>query len=196
MDQHERVAQKSRTRAALLSVTVNLIDQGRAPTVAEAAKAAAISRATAYRYFPSQDLLLVEATLQAATAEVQGLLASPAFPSQVEDRIEVLASSVYQMLFVHEAAFRALLRLSADSEASSGPAARGRRRVHWITKALTPLRKQLGTAEFRRLRAALSMLLGIESLVVLRDICKLSERESVAVAQWAGRALVRAATRR
>src|SRR5450432_3450677 len=60
----ERVQQKSRTRSALLTAAVALVSAGGAPSVAEVADAARVSRRTAYRYFPTQEQLLVEASLE------------------------------------------------------------------------------------------------------------------------------------
>jgi AcrR family transcriptional regulator len=57
-----RTHQKARTRAALVAAARSLVAQGGAtPTVEEAAAAAAVSRTTAYRYFPSQTALLIAA---------------------------------------------------------------------------------------------------------------------------------------
>jgi AcrR family transcriptional regulator len=53
------VNQKRRTRAALVEAAQRLLDQGRTPTVADVADEALVSRATAYRYFPSQEHLLL-----------------------------------------------------------------------------------------------------------------------------------------
>ena len=44
-----RTQQKARTRAALLDAARELLAQGRTPNIEEAAEAAGISRATAYR---------------------------------------------------------------------------------------------------------------------------------------------------
>jgi AcrR family transcriptional regulator len=55
-----RVNQKRRTRAAIVAAAVELVEQGQSPTVAEVADAALVSRATAYRYFPTQEYLLFE----------------------------------------------------------------------------------------------------------------------------------------
>src|SRR3979490_1537088 len=55
-----RHRQKNRTRRALLDAAAELMRQGREPTVAEVAEVAEVSRATAYRYFPTQESLLVE----------------------------------------------------------------------------------------------------------------------------------------
>ena len=57
-----RTRQKQRTRAALVGAARHLLAQGgTAPTVEAAAEAASVSRTTAYRYFPTQNALLVAA---------------------------------------------------------------------------------------------------------------------------------------
>jgi AcrR family transcriptional regulator len=57
-----RTRQKQRTRNELIASARELIARGgAAPTVEQAAAAAAISRTTAYRYFPSQRALLAAA---------------------------------------------------------------------------------------------------------------------------------------
>src|SRR4051794_34483967 len=63
-DQYEdggRRAQKQRTRQALLDATRRLMAGGTVPTVEEAAAEAGISRTTAYRYFGSQQELVLGA---------------------------------------------------------------------------------------------------------------------------------------
>src|SRR5579872_4176513 len=59
----ERVGQKNRTRKALLAAADALIRNGKPPTVTDVAEAAGISRATAYRYFPTQEMLWAEVAL-------------------------------------------------------------------------------------------------------------------------------------
>ena len=60
----ERVQQKGRTRRALLAAAVKLVTAGAQPSVADVADAAEVSRRTAYRYFPTQEQMLVEAALE------------------------------------------------------------------------------------------------------------------------------------
>ena len=56
-----RANQKARTRAAIVDAAERLRKtEGETPTVARAAEEAGVSRATAYRYFPTQEALLVE----------------------------------------------------------------------------------------------------------------------------------------
>ena len=52
--------------------------EGRKPTLEEIAEEALVSRATAYRYFPSVDALLVEASLDVAVPEPTTLFAGDA----------------------------------------------------------------------------------------------------------------------
>src|SRR5215216_2820839 len=61
----DRSQQRARTREAVLNSAVGLLRQGRQPTVAEAAEAAGVHRATAYRYFPTPQSLLADAALTA-----------------------------------------------------------------------------------------------------------------------------------
>src|SRR6478752_3866668 len=56
-----RTAQKTRTRNALVAAARELVANGENPTVEQAAAAASISRATAYRYFPNARALLLAA---------------------------------------------------------------------------------------------------------------------------------------
>src|SRR5581483_8043837 len=65
-----RVDQKLRTRAALLRAASELVAQGKSPSVAEVAESAQVSTATAYRYFPTQQALLVELPLDEAAPTV------------------------------------------------------------------------------------------------------------------------------
>lgn len=58
-----RPSQRRRTGEDLLEAASRLMRQGRKPSLEEVAEAALVSRATEYRYFPSIDALLLEATL-------------------------------------------------------------------------------------------------------------------------------------
>src|SRR5690606_39272183 len=49
---------RARTWKLLMEAAGELVDQGRMPTVAEVAERAGVSRATAYRYFPSRGVLV------------------------------------------------------------------------------------------------------------------------------------------
>ena len=192
----ERLNQKLRTRAALLSAARQIVERGRTPTVAEAADAALVSRATAYRYFPTQEALLVELPLDVASPTVSSLFGNGA-PPDAEDRVALVQNALYDLARDNETAFRLFLRSSLMRSLSSGDRAadpfRGARRLDLLDAALAPLADELPAAEVARLRTALSMLVGVEPMVVLRDVLRLDHDEARSAGEWAVRELVRAA---
>ena len=61
--------------------------------------------------------------------------------------------------------------------------------MRWLRNALAPARERMDEESFERLVAAMCLCVGIESLVVLRDVCGLEAEE---VARWTAFALLRA----
>jgi AcrR family transcriptional regulator len=198
--QDPRSNQRNRTRAALIEAANELMRRGRIPSVAEAAEAASVSRATAYRYFPNQATLLENALME---------LASPLRPEVLkdiddpEDFIEFGVNTAITLLRENEAQFRAVLRLSleqwaqhqAGDQEASRPVMRGGR-IPIVEAGVATIRDNLDAAEARRLAIALSLLFGIETLVVLEDIWHLDDDEARDVLRWAGLALIRSAMER
>jgi hypothetical protein len=72
------------------------------------------------------------------------------------------------------------------------PPVREGRRTRWLDEALKPVRLGMPARDWRRLRAALSLTLGSEALVVMKDVCRLDDGEALAVLRWAAIALLRA----
>ena len=72
-----RVNQKRRTRSAIIAAAQAIVERGETPTVAQAANDALVSRTTAYRYFPTQESLLLELSINIDVREVEDLAAQP-----------------------------------------------------------------------------------------------------------------------
>jgi hypothetical protein len=70
------------------------------------------------------------------------------------------------------------------------------RRLEYVERALAPLQGRLDPDELDRLTHALTVVMGIESVLVLRDICGLDAAEILAVQHWAAGVLVDAAVPR
>src|SRR5215468_9659939 len=103
-----------------------MLRAGAEPTVQEVAEAAEISRATAYRYFPTQEMLLAEVALFA----IGGPLVSPAAQSApVPEAVGHLVRRVGTWAYANEQPLRTILRLSLDP--STGVRRPGHR-VEWI----------------------------------------------------------------
>ena len=195
-----RVNQKARTRAALVDAAAKLMRAGAPPTVTVTADEAKVSRATAYRYFPAQEALLIELSLASpAVASVDEQIAA-LDTDDPQARLAVLITSANKAIFFEETAMRTALRLYMDMwleakrRGEDPPQLRAARRMQWLDETLKPLRKQLATAQWRRLRAALALTMGAEAMVVMKDVCELKDKEALEVLQWAGVALLKSTT--
>jgi AcrR family transcriptional regulator len=186
-----RVAQKRRTRDALVDAARRLVAEGHAPTVEGAAEAASISRTTAYRYFPSQHALLAAAHPETAT---DSMLPDDA-PDDVATRLDLVVAAFSRMILDTEAQQRTMLRLSLEAgpvERSQLPLRQGRA-IRWIEEALAPLRHNMTEADVHRLAIAVRSATGIEALVWLTDIAGLSRSDAAELMRWSARALLQAA---
>jgi AcrR family transcriptional regulator len=188
-----RVAQKRRTREALIEAARALIAEGGAvPTVEAAAEAASISRTTAYRYFPSQRALLAAAHPETT---LESLLPDDA-PDDVAARLDLVIVALTKMVVATEPQARTMLRLSleADPDERSQLALRQGRAIKWIEEALAPLQSELSAAEVRRLAIAIRSATGIEALVWLTDIAGLSRDEASNLMRWSAQAMLQRAS--
>src|SRR5215213_10678266 len=188
-----RIHQKARTRAALLEATRALLAEGVSPTVEQAADRAAISRTTAYRYFPNQRALLTAVYPEIAE---RSLLDTDA-PTDPAARLDLVVERFTRHILEHEPELRAQLRLSLEpgsTEPDQLPFRKGRA-IGWIEDALAPLRERMPASELRRLVLAIRATTGIEAFVWLTDIAGLPREEAVELMRSSARALLRDACR-
>jgi AcrR family transcriptional regulator len=186
-----RTGQKRRTLDALVAAARQLVADGAAPTVDDAALVAGVARSTAYRYFPGQRELLAAAHPETAATSL--LPENP--PADVAERLDAVVAQFTRMILETEAQQRTMLRLSLEQTADerrSLPLRQGRA-IAWIAEALSPLQGQMAEADIHRLVLAIRSATGIESLVWLTDIGGLSRDEAVASQRWTARALLQQA---
>jgi AcrR family transcriptional regulator len=185
-----RTSQKARTRGALVAAARELLADGIAPTVEQAAAAASIARATAYRYFPNQRALLTASFTELTDESLLG----DAPPDDPAARLEIVVAAITRQCVEHEPALRNMLRLSLepDPEARGDLPFRKGRRIVWVGEALEPLRGRLPDDELDRLVLAIAATVGIDALVWLTDIAGQSREQAVAVMRWSAGALLRA----
>jgi AcrR family transcriptional regulator len=195
-----RANQKARTRAAIITAAQQLQRQGTEPTIeqaAERARVSRVSRATAYRYFPTKEALLVELSdMVPDAARVDALLANSA-ADDVEERLLLLIDTFDGIVLAEEEHYRTFTRVAMDTwlkghrNGDDAPVVREGRRMRWLEAVLAPL-DELPPDRKRLLQTALALTLGAEAIITMKDVCRLDNDETLAVLRWAATALLRA----
>jgi AcrR family transcriptional regulator len=188
-----RVAQRRRTREAIVAATKRLLADGRTPSIDEIAAVADVSRRTVYMHFPTLDQLLLDATVgMLSESAVDALLDPERYGGDVLARVDGLARAFVELAPTTLPLGRKIVRLTVDAERPAGGARRGYRRLDWIERAVEPLRPRLTDEQFARLVSGLSVILGWETMIVLRDVAGLDPEAEERTIRWAARALVQA----
>jgi AcrR family transcriptional regulator len=168
---------------------------GSTPSISEVAMLAGVSRATAYRCFPSRaDMLtaVVGASLGPmrtfASEHVEGM-----------QRVVDLLERSLPRLSKNETSFRTAVQLSLEQRglALAGvlkePSFRRGYRIQILAHAMEPFKTQLPPEIYLQLHKALSVVYGIEPYIVLKDIWSESSKQVETTILWMAKALIDAA---
>ena len=156
------------------------------------AKAALVSEATAYRYFPDLVALLLEAD-QGTWPDPDEALAPVADSTDPVERIGFAARVLLDGVLANESAVRAMIAGSI-----SRPALAVRRPGHrfgLIDAALAPAADRLDSVALAQLRRDLAVVVSADALFTLTDLCGLSRPDAVDSAVHTARSLTAAAFR-
>jgi AcrR family transcriptional regulator len=183
-------------RAALIQAAIAIASRGIIPSISDIAEAAQVSRATAYRHFPSQSVLVQAMVIEALGPIWRWLPES----DDAEERVGRLLAFGFRRMDDYEAPLRAALRLALDqwSRERAGTIGNEPRivrgnRIRLLRLALAPLARRLPKRSFDRLVQGLAIVFGTETMVVLKDMFGLEGPQVAQVAEWVARSLVRAA---
>ncbi len=185
-----RANQKRRTRQALIDAALAFRDEGRNPTFAEVAERALVSRATAYRYFSSVEALVSESATERGWPPLDRVWRSGDNPA---DGIACAAREMMKLLLDDEVGLHMMERSFMAVWLENDPSVRPRRpgrRMKYIEPIVGSLKGELPPAARKRLVHALSMVMGTEAALAVRDIGGASIDEALTAAAWAAQALV------
>jgi AcrR family transcriptional regulator len=189
---------RASTFKLLVNTAMELIQQiGHIPSVAEVAVRADVSRATAYRYFPSRSALITT-VIDASLGPVRQLAQDS---KGGRERVRELFMSTFPRFKEFEPQLRAAAQLALEQWAlehagllKEEPYRRGHR-IRILEHAIAPLAPKLPNAVRDRLHRALSVIYGIEAYVILKDIWGESDHELERTVLWMADALIDAALR-
>jgi AcrR family transcriptional regulator len=189
-----RTNQKARTRQAIVNACVELIRRGQPVTMPEVAKAAMVSEATAYRYFPDLTSLLAKALAADWPTPAEAL----APVEESDDPVERVAFATRFLLQGvaerHEVVRSMIAATIAQPDLSSR--ARPGIRFGLIEYALAPFVDALESTSPERLaqlRLDLAVVVSAEALFSLTDLCGLSVEDAIDSAEKTAGTLTSAA---
>jgi AcrR family transcriptional regulator len=189
-----RTNQKARTQRAIIAACVELMRQRQPVTMPEVAKAAMVSEATAYRYFPDLASLLARA-LAADWPSPSEALAPVAASNDPVERVVFATRFLLRGIAEREAVVRSMISATIVQPELSGKARPGIR-FGLIEYALAPFVDVLEAANpecLAQLRLELAVVMSAEALFILTDLCGLVVEEAIESAARTARTLTSAA---
>ncbi|EJD6411944.1 TetR/AcrR family transcriptional regulator [Providencia sp. CRE-3FA-0001] len=185
---------RKRTYVLLVTTALDLFEKGAMPSVSELALEAGVSRATAYRYFPTQTDLIT-----AVVNESLGpILTWRPQSVKTEERIDELLTYAFPRMFEHEGVLRAALQASLQqwAQGRSTPLSikdkrleRGNRK-DILTMVTSPMKSEFPQEIIDKVIRAFSVIYGSEIFLVLKDIWKMEDSQVTELAQWMAKAIM------
>ena len=174
-----RVNQKLETRDKILQSARFFLQKGKEFTLEDIAHKAEISRATVYRYYSNTEILSCEAVLDIKTKSAESMYMD--LKGQELDKSLISVQHYYNDLALkYEDAFRKYLSVTISSNNSQ--VKRGARRKKTLKLLLND--SSLSSPEQEHVANFLTVLMGIEPLIVTKDVCGLTSQESVQLLSW------------
>lgn len=185
----QREAQREHTRAVLIETARSLIRSGSDITMPAIARAAGVSEATAYRYFP--DLLsILQAGFVGVWPGADEILPSIEVCGDPVERVAIAADFLARNVLQFQGGVRTMIALTIARSDLVGT--RPGHRLGLIEAALSPLADRK-SERLRQLRNDLSVVISAEALFSLLDLAQLPPEEAVASLTETARNLVRGA---
>ena len=178
-DETGRANQKKRTRMAIIKAGREIIRSGAPVAMPDVARAALVSEATAYRYFPDLATLVNEALAGMWLSPAEALAPVAGSTDPVE-RIAVACEFLLRGVLAYQGAVRAMI--AATITRPELAATRPGLRFGLIDEALAPLgdpHLAADPARMAQLRNDLVAVVSAEALFVLTDLAGLAPEEAI-----------------
>lgn len=174
-----RTKQKLGTRNLILKTAQKFLNEGSDFNLEDIAKEAGISRATVYRYFSNIDILAAEAGLDIKTKHPTEIY-EDVLGKDLEKQILDIQQYYNTLAIDHEKLFRKYISTVLDANTSTPK--RGARRKKTLELVLED--STFSKEEKQKLSNLFTILMGIEPLIVCKDVCGLTNKETIDIMAW------------
>lgn len=183
-----RKRQKEKTRDKILKSAKKLLGESGDFSLEDIARHTGLSRATVYRYYSNVEILASEAGLDLnidSPDEVYSKVMHLPKPEQVLAIQDYYNNTVLE----NEPAFRKYL--SAVLATDQVTEKRGARRKRALSLVLSDKVEGFRAEDTERLMNIATVLMGMEALVVTKDVCQLNNDESKELLNWGLRMIIK-----
>ncbi len=174
-----RINQKLETRDKILTNAQYFINKGLEFTLEDVAKKTGISRATIYRYYSRVEILSNEAGLDISTKSPEKIIENLK-GKKIEEKIIGIQNYYNTLAINHENAFRKYLCTVLTSNAPE--IKRGARRKKTLQLAFE--NSSINAEDREKLVNFLTIIMGIEPLIVAKDVSGLNNNQSLEIMKW------------
>ncbi|MEM7105664.1 MAG: TetR/AcrR family transcriptional regulator [Bacteroidota bacterium] len=176
-----RKDQKLKTRNKILGGAQYFLNQGKTFSLDDVARQAGMSRATIYRYYSSAEVLSIEAGLD-LNIDHPNTIFENYKNLPFEEMILGIQDYFNRFSVDNEPALRRFLSTVMSTESPENK--RGARRVQTMQLALNHSGVNLEKSEMDKLICVATIFMGLEPLIVTKDVCKLNNQSSLEVLKW------------
>lgn len=170
-------------RQVIIESAQELMNKNRKISLTDVAAHACLSRATVYRYYSNIDLLITEASIdihhkspEQLVEDLQGM--------ELADQFLAIQSYYNKLVEDHETEFRRYLSVALKESATSKKKTRGARRPKTFQIVLDHSSIKLPTKKAKTLIHAATLLSGIDSRILCKDVNGLSSKETDHLLGW------------
>ena len=176
-----RKNQKLKTRDKIIDAAHQLLKSGQELNIDEVAKEAGVSRATVYRYYSSPELLAVQLNLNLNVPAPAQIASSLSQVSLKEGMLQI-QNQFLDFIFTNENSSRTFL--SAFLSMTSPELKRGENRLKTVQYFLNNNQNDLDEYTKEKLKHITVLLMGIEAVLVTKDVCGLDEKKTRETLTW------------
>lgn len=178
-----RIRQKLQTRQSIIESAQKLMIKNKKINLTDVAAHAGISRATIYRYYSNIDLLITEASIDIHHRSPEELV-EDLQEMKLADQFLSIQKYYNHLAEQHETEFRRYLSVALKESASSKKKIRGARRPKTFKQALDHSNIKLPAKKKKTLIQAATLLSGIDSRILCKDVNGLSSKETDDLLNW------------